>query len=253
MTPRLAIERLSVGTDEQRVIDDVTLSLTAGARHAIVGESGAGKSLTAAAILRLLRPPLRVTGGAVRLDGVDLLRLDGAALRAQRGTGVFAIFQNPATALNPCARIETQVRRAAARHDRLDATDRAAAALDAVRLPRPSWRQYPSMLSGGMQQRVLVAMALVLRPRVLIADEPTTGLDPVTQRDVLGHLERALDTTGASLLFITHDLRAAGVLCRDVSVMAAGRITASGAMADLGHAAMGQDAHRLAAAAELTR
>lgn len=225
----LIVKGLSVraGPAGTQLLRDVSFSLAAGERRALVGRSGAGKSLVATSLIRLLRPPLVVTGGRAILDGRDLLSLDQRSMRAQRGTGIFLLFQSPGSALNPCWDLRTLVTRAAERRRREDAPRRAEQALLEVGLAEAADR-YPFELSGGMRQRVLVAMALVLQPRLLIADEPTTGLDPQTQNEVLSSMDMLLNRTGASLLFITHDLRSAGVLCPDAIVIDRGSVVAEG-------------------------
>jgi peptide/nickel transport system ATP-binding protein len=225
----LIVEGLSVHADSggPQLLREVSFSLATGERRALVGRSGAGKSLVAASLIRLLRPPLVVTGGRAVLDGLDLLGLDQRRMRAHRGTGVFLLFQSPGSALNPCWDLRTLVTRAAERRNGKDAPQRAEQALLEVGLAQAADR-YPFELSGGMRQRVLIAMALVLQPRLLVADEPTTGLDPQTQNEVLSSVDVLLQKTGASLLFITHDLRAAGVLCPAAFVLDRGRIVAEG-------------------------
>jgi ABC-type glutathione transport system ATPase component len=225
---RLVVDNLTVraGPEGPALLHDVSFTLGHGERRALVGRSGAGKSLIAATILRLLPSPLIVVGGSVSLNGIDLLRLDRRSMREHRGRGVFWLFQSTGSALNPCMDVQTHVRRAAARQG--SGTDRTAAtAIDAVGLSAAA-RKYPFELSGGMRQRVLIAMAMVLEPQVLIADEPTTGLDPITQNEVLSGLNTLLQRTGASLLFITHDMRAAGVLCSDAIVLDRGAVAAAG-------------------------
>lgn len=226
---RLVVDNLTVrvGPGGPALLDGLSFRLAAGERRALVGRSGAGKSLIAAAILRLLPAPLVVDGGRIELNGTDLLRLDAKAMREQRGRGVFWLFQSTGSALNPCVDVQTHVRRAAAHGGAAGAEPAAREALEAVGLPAAA-RKYPFELSGGMRQRVLIAMAMVLEPQVFIADEPTTGLDPVTQREVLAALNALLERTGAALLFITHDMRAAAVLCGDAIVLDRGRVAAEG-------------------------
>jgi len=247
---------VSVGGPGPTLLEDVSFDLPPGNRLALLGTSGSGKSVTASALLRLLRPPLVVTSGRVLVDDVDLYGLDGRSMREHRGRSLFMIFQSPGTALNPCTNILTQVRRAAERREpsRAAALTIAAQALDAVGLNLRQGLQFPFELSGGMQQRVLVAMALALEPRVLLADEPTTGLDSLAQREVLRALEVMLERTGASLLFITHDLRAANVLCRNAMVLDRGRLVAKGPLSDFLTGQHGPAAHALArSAAEADR
>lgn len=229
MRTGIAVEALTVGVNNRgpRLLHEVSFRLAEGERKALVGRSGSGKSLIAASVMRLLRPPLTVRGGRVLLDGVDLFQLDPKAMRSQRGPGIFLLFQSPGSALNPCAKVRSQVLRVAGRRHGRQAEQRSEEALAAVGLQEAA-SQYPFELSGGMRQRVLIAMAMVLEPRVLIADEPTTGLDPLTQQEVLTGIDALLSRTGASLLFITHDLRAAGVLCRDAIVLDQGVVVAEG-------------------------
>jgi len=225
----LKVERLTVraGSHGPKLLHDVSFQLESGRRRALVGRSGAGKSLIATALTRLLRPPLRIIGGKAFLDDVDLLSLDEESMRAQRGPGVFMLFQSPGSALNPCSTLRTTIRRAAERRRQDGAQERADEALAEVGLA-DARNRYPFELSGGMRQRALAAMALTLEPRLLIADETTTGLDPLTQRETLASLELLLEKTGASLLFITHDLRAAGSLCENAIALDGGRVVAEG-------------------------
>jgi len=240
MQTGLIVEALTVGIGNSgpRLLHEVSFRLGQGERKALVGRSGSGKSLIAASLMRLLRPPLMVRGGNVLLDEVDLFQLDQTAMRDQRGAGIFLLFQSPGSALNPCARVRAQIVRVAVRRHGRQAEQRSEEALAAVGLAEAAG-QYPFELSGGMRQRVLIAMAMVLEPRVLIADEPTTGLDPLTQQEVLAGIDALLSRTGASLLFISHDLRAAGVLCRDAIVLEQGVIVAEGAWDRLPRAGVG--------------
>ena len=227
------------------LLDGVGFRLVPGERVGLIGPSGSGKSLTAAALGGLLRPPLRASGSA-RLDGLDLLALSPRGWRGVRGIGVFEVFQSPGAALTPGRRVGPQLAEAARRAGRPNAA--VADALAAVELSPTVVRRWPHQLSGGMKQRVLIAMALILRPRLLIADEPTTGLDALTEREVLGALDAMIAATGAALLFISHDLRAVATVAPRTLVIDAGRIVADGPTAGLAtaeHAA----ARRLAGAA----
>ncbi len=226
---RLTVEGLTVsaGSRGPELLNDVSFALEAGQRRALVGRSGAGKSLVAASLIRLLRPPLLVTAGKMVLDGLDLLSLDERSMRTQRGTGIFLLFQSSGSALNPCLTLRAAVTRAAVRRSAEDAPRRGDEALAALGLAGAVHR-YPFELSGGMRQRALVAMAMALEPRLLVADEVTTGLDPLTQRETLASIDLLLEKTKASLLFITHDLRAAGALCQDAIVLDRGRVVAEG-------------------------
>jgi len=244
---RLTIEGLTVcaGSNGPALLHDVSCALEAGQRRALVGRSGAGKSLIATSLMRLLRPPLGVVGGKAVLDGVDLLSLDERSMRAQRGPGLFLLFQGSGSALNPCLTLRTAVGRAAERRWKEAANERAEEALAEVGLA-DAMHRYPFELSGGMRQRALVAMALTLEPRLLIADEVTTGLDPVTQRETLASIDLLLEKTKASLLFITHDLRAAGALCPDAIVLDGGRVVAEGAWEALRDNAAAQELFKAA-------
>ncbi|UWP88305.1 ABC transporter ATP-binding protein [Aliiroseovarius crassostreae] len=224
MVEILSVKELSVvNRAGQVLLDNVGFSLNRGQRMGLVGASGCGKSLTAAVLCGLLRPPLSVAAGQVRIDGQDVLGLSASAWRRMRGRRIFQIFQSPGTALTPGRRIRSQLAEAA----RLAGDNEQASvnrALDAVALPQRVTDCFPYQLSGGMKQRVLIAMALILRPRILIADEPTTGLDVLTEREVLGALNTMADETGATLLFISHDLRAVQAVAERTLVMQQGRL-----------------------------
>jgi peptide/nickel transport system ATP-binding protein len=217
----------------QKLLDGLTLRLDEGERVGLVGASGCGKSLTAAALCGLLRAPVRLSAGQLRLTGQDLANAAPATWRRLRGRAVFQIFQSPATALTPARRVLPQLVEAA-RIAGVDPAPAIGAALERVALPAYVGAQFPYQLSGGMKQRVLIAMALILRPRLLIADEPTTGLDVLTERGVLEALGAMADETGAALLFISHDLRAVRTVARRVLVMDAGRLVADAGIDALG-------------------
>ncbi len=224
MVEALGVTDLSVVDGRgQRLLDPVSFTLAAGERVGLVGASGCGKSLTAAALCGLLRPPLTVAGGDVRIDGQSVLDLSPRAWRRMRGGSIFQIFQSPGTALTPGRRIRAQLAETARLAGReLETT--IASALEAVELDARVAEFFPYQLSGGMKQRVLIAMALILRPRILIADEPTTGLDVLTEREILSALNAMADETGAAVLFISHDLRAVREVAARTLVMQAGRL-----------------------------
>jgi peptide/nickel transport system ATP-binding protein len=211
------------------LVQDLSFTLNRGETLAIAGESGSGKSITALAILGLLPPPaVRVTGGRVLLGPEDLTALPEAELRAIRGDRIAMIFQEPMTSLNPVMTVGAQLTEAIRAHDtvsRAEATKRAVAALQAVRLSEPGrrMRQFPHELSGGMRQRVMIAMALALRPQVLIADEPTTALDVTVQREVLDLLRDLQRDLGTAIILITHDMGVVAEMADRVIVMKAGR------------------------------
>jgi peptide/nickel transport system ATP-binding protein len=215
-------------TGRLRVVDDVSFDVAAGRTLGVVGESGCGKSVTALSIMGLLpKPAGRVVAGRVLLDGEDLLRLPPRALRDVRGRRIAMIFQEPMTALNPVQRIGRQLLEALRLHARpRDARRSAIELLAEVGIPAPERRldEYPHELSGGMRQRVLIAIALACRPDVLIADEPTTALDVTIQAQILELLQRLQRDHGMAMIFITHDLGVIAEISDDVLVMYAGRV-----------------------------
>ena len=228
MVAVLSVRNLTVAIPgDSPLIEALSFNLAPGERVGLVGESGCGKSLTSAALCGLLRPPLAVCAGSVRLDGQELLDATSKTWRRARGNRIFQIFQSPGTALTPARRIRPQLVETA----RLTGADPEAvvpAALKSVALEQRVGDFFPYQLSGGMKQRVLIAMALILRPRVLIADEPTTGLDVLTEGEILAALTGMADETGASVLFISHDLRAVRKVANRVLVMEAGRLVEDG-------------------------
>ncbi len=217
-----------------RVVDGVSFEIAAGQTLGIVGESGCGKSVTALSIMGLLpKPAGRVVGGRVSLRGEDLLRLPKDAMRAIRGKRISMIFQEPMTALNPVQRIDRQLIEILRLHgdvgDRRALRARAVELLAEVGIPAPERRldDYPHQLSGGMRQRVLIAIALAWRPDVLIADEPTTALDVTIQAQILELIERLQQQHGMAVIFITHDLGVIAEIADQVIVMYAGRVVES--------------------------
>jgi peptide/nickel transport system ATP-binding protein len=232
--PLLAIDNLQVGFDGEagrvRAVDGVSFSIDAGQTVGLVGESGCGKSVTAASILRLVpSPPGVMLGGEIRFDGRDILAMKREDLAALRGREIAMVFQDPMTSLNPVFTVERQMGEVLALRfglGRAAAAERSVAMLRTVGMPDPEARLavYPHELSGGMKQRVMIAMALLCEPRLLIADEPTTALDVTVQAQIL-HLMRELQRkTGAALLFITHDMGVIAEMCDTVVVMYAGRV-----------------------------
>ena len=213
-----------------RAVDGVSFSVASGETVCLVGESGCGKSLTALSLLRLVPPPGRITGPAhIHFDGRDLLTLDERALRSLRGRDMAMIFQEPMTALNPVLTVGDQIAEVVRVHtscSRREARDKAVAMLAQVGIADAPARakQYPHELSGGMRQRVMIAMALVLSPRLVIADEPTTALDVTIQAQILELLRDLRARTGMALLLITHDLGVVAEMASRVIVMYAGRV-----------------------------
>ena len=214
-------------------VDDVSFDIQPGETLGLVGESGSGKSVTALSIMRLVQPPGRIAGGSVRFNDRDLLALSEADMRAVRGAEIALIFQEPMTALNPVFTVGDQISETLLVHgrgSRQDAARMAVELLDAVRIPDAASRvkDYPHQLSGGMRQRVLIAMALACRPSLVIADEPTTALDVTIQAQILDLLREMKAAFNLSLLLITHDLGVIAETADRVAVMYAGRIVEEG-------------------------
>jgi oligopeptide transport system ATP-binding protein len=213
-----------------RAVDGVTFDLRRGETLGIVGESGSGKSVTSLSIMRLVpMPPGRIVSGAITLDGTDLLQLRDDEMRAIRGRRVAMIFQDPMTSLNPFLRISTQlteVTRLHLGHSRSEAIDHARQMLDLVGIPDASRRlhDHPHQFSGGMRQRVMIAMALSCRPELLIADEPTTALDVTIQAQILELIARLRRESGTSVILITHDLGVVAGMTDRIVVMYAGKV-----------------------------
>jgi peptide/nickel transport system ATP-binding protein len=211
-------------------VDGVSLSVPRGRTLGVVGESGCGKSVLSLSVMRLVPPPGRVAAGRVLLDGRDLLALPLSEMRDVRGSQVAMVFQEPMTSLNPVHSVGAQIVEAMRAHDRTASDkamrDAATAALRRVRIPSPERRfdEYPHQLSGGMRQRVMIAMALACRPRLLIADEPTTALDVTVQAQILALLDALKRETGTAVVLITHDLGVVADHADDVAVMYAGRV-----------------------------
>jgi ABC-type dipeptide/oligopeptide/nickel transport system ATPase component len=231
-TPVLDIRNLTVGVPGRDLVRGVDLTLSAGERVGLVGESGSGKSLLSLAVMRLNPPPTRITSGAIHLAGRDHVTASERELRQARGAAVAMIYQDPLTSLNPVRTIGHQIVEAVRAHadvTRAAARRRAVDLLGEVGIPDPAIRidAYPHEFSGGMRQRVVIAMALAAEPAVLIADEPTTALDVTTQARIIALLDRIVDEHGTAVLFITHDLAVAAGFCRRVEVMRRGRIVES--------------------------
>jgi peptide/nickel transport system ATP-binding protein len=211
-----------------RAVDGVSFSVAEGETLAIVGESGCGKSVTASSILRLIPEPPGRIAGAIRFQGKDLLKLDEAAMRDIRGNDISMIFQEPMTSLNPVLSIGRQLGETLRLHEGLDkeaAATRAAEMLNLVGIsePRRRLKEYPHQLSGGMRQRVMIAMALACNPKLLIADEPTTALDVTIQAQILDLMRDLKHRVGAAIILITHDLGVVAEVAERVMVMYAGR------------------------------
>ena len=240
--PVLDVQDLTVhfDTDEGTVqaVDRAALRVDAGEVVGLVGESGSGKSVTALAVLGLIRPPGRVVGGRVRFEGRDLLALPEEELREVRGARISMVFQSPRTALNPVLPVGRQIERLFRIHGGASARDATARALEMLRQagiaePERRARQYPHQLSCGMCQRVMIAMALATSPRLLIADEPTTGLDVTTQAVIMDLVMELGRRRGMAMMLITHDLGMAAEYCNRVVVMHAGHVVETAPTAEL--------------------
>ncbi len=220
-------------------MDGVTLSVAKGRTLGIVGESGCGKSVLSLSVMRLVPPPGRIAAGRILFDGRDLLSLPQAEMRDIRGRRIAMIFQEPMTSLNPAFTVGDQITEAIRAHDRTSPSgalkSRAIAALERVRLPTPDrqFDKYPHQLSGGMRQRVMIAMALACEPDLLIADEPTTALDVTVQAQILDLLRELQQQSGMAIVLITHDLGVVAEMADEVAVMYAGRVVERARGADI--------------------
>ncbi|PWT99016.1 MAG: peptide ABC transporter ATP-binding protein, partial [Candidatus Melainabacteria bacterium] len=231
--PLLDIQNLSVVFPTEaglvRAVDDLSLVLEKGSVLGIVGESGCGKSVSALSLLRLVPPPGRINGGRIILDGTNLIDLSEAQMRDIRGNRIALIPQDPMTSLNPVYTVGAQIIEAIELHQKVsrkEARLRAIEALERVRIPQAAERvdDYPHQFSGGMRQRVMIAMALSCKPELLIADEPTTALDVTVQAQILDLLRHIQKEEGMSILLITHDLGVVAEMCDTVAVMYAGSV-----------------------------
>jgi peptide/nickel transport system ATP-binding protein len=229
--------RLPENGDRVFGIEDIGFDVRAGETRCIVGESGSGKSLTAQSILGLLPKRFEKPRGRILFEGTNLLELGAEALRRIRGSGIGMIFQEPMTALNPVWKVGAQLDEVLLTHrtmTRAERADRIGAIMDEVNLPETDLLgRYPHELSGGQRQRVMIAMALILDPRLLIADEPTTALDVTTQAQILQLIRKLQDRHGTGVLFITHDFGVVSDIADDVTVMQGGRVVESGPAAEV--------------------
>jgi len=222
-----------------RAVDGVSFSVPKGRTVGIVGESGCGKSVTALSIMRLLPQPMgQILGGQILLDGLDLVQVEPETMRSIRGARISMIFQEPMSALNPVHRVGKQLSEVYLEHmdiTRQEAMSRSIELLGHVGIPSPEIRvsEYPHQLSGGMRQRVVIAMALACKPSLIIADEPTTALDVTIQAQIIELMQQIQAEMGMSIILITHDLGVIAETCDDVVVMYAGRVAESGPVEDI--------------------
>lgn len=221
-----------------RAVNGVTFDLEQGEILAVVGESGSGKSVTSLSIMGLLQKPGHVAGGSITFDGKDLLSLSESEMEQVRGGNISMIFQEPMTSLNPVYRVGDQIVEAIQAHEQVDKKDAWARAVEMLRLvgiPSPEERahDYPHQMSGGMRQRVMIAMALACQPQILIADEPTTALDVTIQAQILDLIRDLNQSMNTSVVFITHDLGVVSELCDTVMVMYNGRMVEKASAEDI--------------------
>lgn len=243
-TPLLEVDELVVEFPTRRgtlrALDGVSLHIAPGEILGVVGESGAGKSLTGAAVIGLLEPPGRIASGAVRLHGQRIDNLPAEQLRRLRGRRIGAIFQDPLTSLNPLYSVGRQLVETIRTHLPLDAhqaRDRAVDLLRQTGIPAPETRvdHYPHQFSGGMRQRVVIALALAAEPELIVADEPTTALDVSIQAQVIALLRRLAREHGTAVMLVTHDMGVIAEACDRVAVMYAGRVVETGPVAEVIH------------------
>ncbi len=237
-TPLLSVKGLSTSFGSATVVDRVSFDLAAGEVLGIVGESGSGKSVTALSIMRLIAHPGRISTGSVHFEGEDLLAKSEAEMRKIRGARISMIFQEPMTSLNPVFTIGDQIMETLRQHqgmDRAAARRRAIELLKLVEIPSAERRvdEYPHQLSGGMRQRVMIAIALACSPKLLIADEPTTALDVTIQAQILDLLRQLQRELGMAVVLITHDLGVVAEFVQRVIVMYAGRVAETGPVGGL--------------------
>ena len=242
--PLLEVKHLRVEFPTRRgtllALDDINLDIAPGEILGVVGESGAGKSLTGAAIIGLLEPPGRIAGGQILLDGRRIDDLPDEAMRRIRGRQIGAIFQDPLTSLNPLLTIGQQLTETILTHlpvSAAEARQRAIRLLQETGIPAAEQRldQYPHQFSGGMRQRVVIALALAAEPKLIVADEPTTALDVSIQAQIISLLQRLCKDHGAAVMLVTHDMGMIAETCDRVAVLYAGRVVETGPVADVIH------------------
>ncbi|QNP47196.1 ABC transporter ATP-binding protein [Diaphorobacter aerolatus] len=237
--PTLEVRHLRTVFDTRagmlKAVDDVSFTIGRGRILGLVGESGSGKSVTGFSIMGLVDPPGRVAGGEILFQGRDLTKMSPRELRALQGNRIAMIFQDPMMTLNPVLRVDTQMTEAVQAHARVSkdaARERSRETLAMMGIPSPDERllAYPHQLSGGMRQRVAIAIAMLHRPDLIIADEPTTALDVTIQAQILSEVQKLVQQQGTSLIWITHDLSVVAGLADEMAVMYAGRIVEQGSV-----------------------
>jgi len=221
-----------------KAVEDISFSVPRGRVLGLVGESGSGKSVTGFSIIGLVDPPGRIVSGRIMFKGTDLTKLDEGTLRDLRGNRIAMIFQDPMMTLNPVLRIDTQMIETVLAHEKVsreEARQRSRDALGMVGIPSPDERltSYPHQFSGGMRQRVAIAIALLHRPDLIVADEPTTALDVTIQAQILAEVQKLAREVGTALIWITHDLSVIAGLADDIAVMYAGRIVEGGTVTEV--------------------
>lgn len=249
----IEIRDLDITIGSKRIVHDVSMDIADGERVGLIGSSGSGKSMIAKAVMGLLPETARV-GGSIMAGGKQLVGLDDTAMADLRGRYMGMVFQNPAAALNPVMTVAQQVGLPLYLHYDLsldERVERVKAMLDKVGLPQDALLKYPHELSGGQQQRVGIATALITSPKFIIADEPTTALDSITQRQIVDLLTSLVDGAGASMLFITHDFAVLSRATTRCYVLDGGAIAESGRTADILHDPQGEPARRLVGAARM--
>jgi peptide/nickel transport system ATP-binding protein len=242
--PLLEVDKLNTWFSTRKgmvkSVRDVSFTVGKGEVVAIVGESGSGKSVTGLSVMGLIEEPGKIHSGAIRFGGVDLTQLSDTQMRHYRGARIAMIFQNPMMTLNPVQRIGDQMMEALSEHQNLsktELTERCISALRAVGIPSPEERlkAYPHQFSGGMRQRIVIATALVTKPELIIADEPTTALDVTIQAQIIHQIRQLIDETGTGMIWVSHDLATVSELADRIVVMYAGAIMEIGTTEDIIH------------------
>ena len=237
MNPILQVKNLSLQTreDKRLLVDGVSFEIEEGESVGLVGESGSGKTLTALSILGLLPAAVEVKSGEILFKGESISQMSNSALQQIRGNRISMIYQDPMTSLNPMMRIGKQIREVFDAHEIDDSKEKVIEALRSVEIPNPeeAFSSYPHEFSGGMRQRVMIAMAMLLKPNLLLADEPTTALDVTIQKQILNLVKREREENSMSLLWISHDLGVVSEMVEKVVVMYAGRVAEIGAVKEI--------------------